>query len=52
MSGSETLSHVFRGEKQECKFFDQLVKIFGSKYMLNPVQQTENSQDVDGEKRF
>ncbi|CAG5927595.1 unnamed protein product [Menidia menidia] len=25
-----------QGEKQECKFFDQLVRIFGNKYMANP----------------
>ncbi|XP_061570539.1 uncharacterized protein zgc:113263 isoform X2 [Cololabis saira] len=25
-----------QGEKQECKFFDQLVQVFGNKYNMNP----------------
>ncbi|XP_071368929.1 uncharacterized protein [Centroberyx affinis] len=33
------------GEKQECKFFDQLVRIFGSKY-VNAESLAEESMDV------
>ncbi|KAM9846054.1 uncharacterized protein ACBR49_011020 [Aulostomus maculatus] len=34
-----------RGEKQECKYFDQLVHVFGSKY-VNIDPQTEETADV------
>lgn len=40
----------FRGEKQECKYFDQLVHIFGNKYMLNSDSLSEDAPEVIGEK--
>ncbi|XP_056223663.1 uncharacterized protein zgc:113263 isoform X1 [Seriola aureovittata] len=35
-----------KGEKQECKFFDQLVKIFGSKYVLNSDPLADDTADI------
>ncbi|XP_054480641.1 uncharacterized protein zgc:113263 [Anoplopoma fimbria] len=34
-----------KGEKQECKFFDQLVQIFGSKYIINSDPLAEDTAD-------
>nr|XP_046235057.1 uncharacterized protein zgc:113263 isoform X4 [Scatophagus argus] len=34
-----------KGEKQECKFFDQLVRIFGSKYMINSEPLADDAVD-------
>lgn len=39
----------FRGEKQECKFFDQLVRVFGNKYMMNSDSLSEEAPEVIGE---
>nr|XP_020455352.1 uncharacterized protein LOC109959929 isoform X2 [Monopterus albus] len=36
-----------KGEKQECKFFDQLVQIFGSKYVMNSDSLADNTADVE-----
>ncbi|XP_033989543.1 uncharacterized protein zgc:113263 isoform X1 [Trematomus bernacchii] len=37
-----------KGEKQECKFFEQLVQIFGSKYVSNSDPLTEDAaEDVE-----
>lgn len=46
--GSNILCHVFRGEKQECKFFDQLVHIFGNRYITNSDPLTDNTAEVIG----
>ncbi|XP_040886126.1 uncharacterized protein zgc:113263 isoform X2 [Toxotes jaculatrix] len=35
-----------KGEKQECKFFEQLVHIFGSKYIMNSDPLTDDTPDV------
>ncbi|XP_024145601.1 uncharacterized protein zgc:113263 isoform X1 [Oryzias melastigma] len=35
-----------QGEKQECKYFDQLVHIFGNKYMLNSDSLSEDAPEV------
>ncbi|XP_018542489.1 uncharacterized protein zgc:113263 isoform X2 [Lates calcarifer] len=35
-----------KGEKQECKFFDQLVQIFGSKYVMNSDPLVDDTADV------
>ncbi|XP_071358596.1 uncharacterized protein [Trachinotus anak] len=35
-----------RGEKQECKFFDQLVQIFGSKYIMNSDPLADDTADI------
>ncbi|XP_026216895.1 TIN2_N and Myb_DNA-bind_4 domain-containing protein isoform X2 [Anabas testudineus] len=35
-----------KGEKQECKYFDQLVQIFGSKYVMNSDPLTDDTADV------
>nr|XP_043878147.1 uncharacterized protein zgc:113263 isoform X2 [Solea senegalensis] len=40
-----------KGEKQECKFFEQLVQIFGSKYMMTSDPVAEDAADVEGERR-
>ncbi|XP_070785463.1 uncharacterized protein [Enoplosus armatus] len=34
-----------KGEKQECKFFDQLVQIFGSKYIMNSDPLADDTAD-------
>ncbi|XP_028256520.1 uncharacterized protein LOC114432607 isoform X2 [Parambassis ranga] len=34
------------GEKQECKFFDQLVQVFGTKYVTNSDPLTDNTVEV------
>ncbi|XP_027128087.1 uncharacterized protein zgc:113263 isoform X1 [Larimichthys crocea] len=34
-----------KGEKQECKFFDQLVQVFGNKYVINSDPLTEDTAD-------
>ncbi|XP_076578481.1 uncharacterized protein LOC143314985 isoform X3 [Chaetodon auriga] len=34
-----------KGEKQECKFFDQLVQIFGSKYVINSDPLADDTAD-------
>ncbi|XP_075967913.1 uncharacterized protein LOC142971160 isoform X3 [Anarhichas minor] len=34
-----------KGEKQECKFFDQLVQIFGSKYVMNSDPLADDTAD-------
>ncbi|KAF3705093.1 Zinc finger and SCAN domain-containing protein 29 Zinc finger protein 690 [Channa argus] len=36
-----------KGEKQECKFFDQLVQIFGSKYVMNSDPLADDTDDVE-----
>lgn len=36
-----------KGEKQECKFFDQLVQIFGSKYGMNSDPLANDTADVE-----
>ncbi len=47
---SEILFPVSRGEKQECKFFDQLVQIFGSKYVINFDHLADDAADGEGKK--
>lgn len=47
---SELLFHVPRGEKQECKFFEQLVQIFGDKYMTSSDSLADDTADGVGKK--
>ncbi|KAM6895684.1 uncharacterized protein FYW49_019554 [Xenentodon cancila] len=35
-----------QGEKQECKFFDQLVQIFGNKYIMNSDSLADDANEV------
>uniref|UniRef100_A0A8C2ZHM2 Myb-like domain-containing protein n=1 Tax=Cyclopterus lumpus TaxID=8103 RepID=A0A8C2ZHM2_CYCLU len=42
--------HFLEGEKQECKFFDQLVQIFGSKYATNSDPLADDTADGVGKK--
>ncbi|XP_044041382.1 uncharacterized protein zgc:113263 isoform X2 [Siniperca chuatsi] len=42
---SQLLFPVSRGEKQECKFFDQLVQIFGSNYVINSDPLADDTAD-------
>ncbi|KAM4569199.1 uncharacterized protein PAE49_008784 isoform 1-T1 [Odontesthes bonariensis] len=35
-----------QGEKQECKFFDQLMRIFGNKYMMNSDPLSDDTPEV------
>ncbi|KAA8580146.1 hypothetical protein FQN60_005681 [Etheostoma spectabile] len=41
-----------KGEKQECKFFDQLVQIFGNKYVTNSDPLAEDTADGIGKNCF
>lgn len=41
---------VSRGEKQECKFFDQMVQLFGNKYVINSDPVADDAADVMGKK--
>lgn len=50
ITSSEILFLVSRGEKQECKFFDQLVQIFGSKYVINSDPLADDTADGVGKK--
>lgn len=43
---------VSRGDKHECKFFDQLVQIFGSKYVTNSDPLAEDTADGVGKNCF
>ncbi|XP_077400846.1 uncharacterized protein LOC144035201 isoform X2 [Vanacampus margaritifer] len=36
-----------KGDKQECKYFDQLVKIFGDKYLGSEPQPDDAADDID-----
>ncbi|XP_019732589.1 uncharacterized protein LOC109520070 isoform X4 [Hippocampus comes] len=36
-----------RGDKQECKYFDQLVKIFGDKYLVIDPQPDDAADDIE-----
>ncbi|XP_077356983.1 uncharacterized protein LOC144004011 isoform X2 [Festucalex cinctus] len=36
-----------KGDKQECKYFDQLVKIFGDKYLVSDPQPDDAADDID-----
>ncbi|XP_029351517.1 uncharacterized protein LOC115037156 [Echeneis naucrates] len=36
-----------KGERQECKFFDQLVQIFGNKYMMNSDPLADDTADIE-----
>uniref|UniRef100_A0A3P8RX00 Myb-like domain-containing protein n=1 Tax=Amphiprion percula TaxID=161767 RepID=A0A3P8RX00_AMPPE len=45
------LKHGFlheKGEKQECKYFDQLVQIFGTKYVMNSDPLADDTAEVMG----
>ncbi|XP_029019444.1 uncharacterized protein zgc:113263 [Betta splendens] len=35
-----------RADKQECKYFEQLMRVFGSKYMMTSDPQTDDAADV------
>lgn len=38
----------FRGERQEFKFFDQMVQLFGNKYIVNSDPAAEDASDGAG----
>lgn len=41
---------VSRGERQEFKFFDQMVQLFGNKYVINSDAVAEDAEDGAGKK--
>lgn len=41
---------VFRGERQEFKFFDQMMQLFGNKYLTNSDPAAEDAADGAGKK--
>lgn len=41
---------VSRGERQEFKFFDQMVQLFGNKYVINSEPVAEGADDGAGKK--
>lgn len=49
---AQTSASCFRGDKQECKYFDQLMQIFGSKYMMTPDPLTDDTADVVGKRKI
>lgn len=49
-TSSENLFLVSRGDRQECKFFDQLVQVFGNKYVINSDPLADDTADSVGKK--